>query len=53
LASSPEIRERLRTQFPIGRFGRPEEVARVVRFLIAEAPDYLTGECISLRGGRL
>ena len=53
LASSQEIRERLRTQFPIGRFGRPEEVARVVRFLIAEAPDYLTGECISLRGGRL
>jgi hypothetical protein len=25
----------------------------VVRFLVAEAPDYLTGEFISLRGGRL
>jgi 3-oxoacyl-[acyl-carrier protein] reductase len=53
LAGSPEVRDRLRAQFPIGRFGRPGEVARVVRFLIADAPDYLTGECISLRGGRL
>lgn len=53
LAGNPEARERLRVQFPIGRFGRPEEVAQVVRFLIAEAPSYLTGEFISLRGGRL
>jgi 3-oxoacyl-[acyl-carrier protein] reductase len=48
-----EVLARLRAQFPIGRFGRPEEVARVVRFLCIEAPDYLTGECISLRGARL
>ena len=53
LTGSPEARERLRAQFPIGRFGRPEEVAQVVRFLIAEAPSYLTGEFVSLRGGRL
>jgi 3-oxoacyl-[acyl-carrier protein] reductase len=53
LAGSPEARERLRAQFPIGRFGRPEEVAQLVRFLIAEAPSYLTGEFLSLRGGRL
>jgi 3-oxoacyl-[acyl-carrier protein] reductase len=53
LASSAEARERLRAQFPIGRFGRPEEVAQVVRFLLVEAPGYLTGEFLSLRGGRL
>ena len=53
LAASPEARDRLRTQFPIGRFGTPEEVAQVVRFLVAEAPSYLTGEFLSLRGGRL
>jgi NAD(P)-dependent dehydrogenase (short-subunit alcohol dehydrogenase family) len=46
-------RDRLRAQLPIGRFGRPEEVASVVRFLVTEAPEYLTGEFISLRGGRL
>ena len=53
IAPSAEARERLRLQFPIGRFGRPEEVADVVRFLIVDAPGYLTGEQISLRGGRL
>jgi 3-oxoacyl-[acyl-carrier protein] reductase len=53
LAPDAGARERLRSQFPIGRFGRPAEVAEVVRFLVADAPDYLTGECISLRGGRL
>lgn len=53
IARSAEARERLRAQFPIGRFGRPDEVAAVVRFLVAEAPAYLTGEFISLRGARL
>lgn len=53
VAPDPAARDRARAQIPIGRFGRPDEVARVVRFLVAEAPDYLTGECISLRGGRL
>ncbi len=46
-------RQRLAAQFPIGRFGRPEEVAAVVRFLCTEAPAYMTGEFLSLRGGRL
>lgn len=53
IAREPAPRERLRAMFPIGRFGRPEEVARVVRFLCLDAPDYLTGEFISLRGARL
>jgi NAD(P)-dependent dehydrogenase (short-subunit alcohol dehydrogenase family) len=53
VAPDPAARDRARAQIPIGRFGRPDEVAQVVRFLVAEAPDYLTGECISLRGGRL
>jgi 3-oxoacyl-[acyl-carrier protein] reductase len=53
LAKRVEVRERLRTTFPVGRFGRPEEVAQVVRFLCLDAPDYLSGEFISLRGARL
>lgn len=53
IAPSDDARERLRAQFPIGRFGRPEEVAQLVRFLVAEAPLYLTGEFIAMRGGRL
>ena len=53
LAGRVEVRENLRRTFPVGRFGRPEEVAQVVRFLCLEAPDYLTGEFISIRGARL
>jgi 3-oxoacyl-[acyl-carrier protein] reductase len=53
LAPSAQAQERLRATFPIGRFGRPDEIASVVRFLCVEAPDYLTGECVSVRGGRL
>lgn len=53
LARDEAARARLRAQFPIGRFGQPEEVATVVRFLCESAPAYLTGECIPLRGGRL
>jgi 3-oxoacyl-[acyl-carrier protein] reductase len=53
LAPDAGARERLRAQLPVGRFGQPAEVAEVVRFLVVDAPDYLTGECISLRGGRL
>lgn len=53
LARDDAARARLRAQFPVGRFGRPEEVAAVVRFLCESAPAYLTGEYIPLRGGRL
>jgi len=52
LAHDSIARARLTAQFPIGRFGRPEEVAEVVRFLVGDAPDYLTGESIDVRGGR-
>jgi len=53
LARRIGVLDRLRETFPVGRFGRPEEVAQVVRFLCLDAPDYLSGEFISLRGARL
>ena len=53
LARRVGVLDHLRTTFPVGRFGRPEEVAQVVRFLCLDAPDYLSGEFISLRGARL
>ncbi len=45
-------RERALREIPLGRFGYPDEVATVVRFLCDEAPAYLTGAAIDLAGGR-
>jgi 3-oxoacyl-[acyl-carrier protein] reductase len=53
LAHGSEAQARLRATIPIGRFGLPDEVAAVVRFLCVEAPDYLTGDAIRLSGGRV
>ncbi|MBF0567294.1 MAG: 3-oxoacyl-ACP reductase FabG [Nitrospirae bacterium] len=44
-------REDLRRNIPLRRFGRPEEVASVVRFLASEEAGYITGEVISVTGG--
>lgn len=48
----PEIREEMERQIPLGRFGRAEEVANVVAFLLTEAGDYITGSQINIDGGR-
>ncbi len=41
----------LKKMIPIGRFGRPEEVADLVGFLASDNAAYITGEVISINGG--
>jgi acetoacetyl-CoA reductase/3-oxoacyl-[acyl-carrier protein] reductase len=43
--------DRVRSQIPIGRLGRPEEVARVVAFLAADGSGYITGQVWAVNGG--
>jgi NAD(P)-dependent dehydrogenase (short-subunit alcohol dehydrogenase family) len=45
-----EAKQKLRKQVPLGRFGKPEEVAKAVRYLIEDG-DYITGQSIDINGG--
>jgi acetoacetyl-CoA reductase/3-oxoacyl-[acyl-carrier protein] reductase len=50
--SIPEkVMERAKAQIPLGRFGEPEEIARVVHFLAADASSYITGQVWGVNGG--
>jgi 3-oxoacyl-(acyl-carrier-protein) reductase len=51
IAAMPEdVRARILEKIPMGRFGRPEEIAQVVAFLVAKG-DYITGQVIAIDGG--
>jgi acetoacetyl-CoA reductase len=45
------IREQIRAEIPVGRFGYPEDVARVVTFLADEHAGFITGANIPVNGG--
>ncbi len=50
--SLPEsVKEQIRDQVPMGRFGEVEEVAEVVAFLVGEGAGYVTGQTIAVDGG--
>ncbi len=46
-----EIKEKYLEQIPLGRFGKPEDVASVVLFLASDMADYITGETVHVNGG--
>jgi len=47
----PVSAEMLRKLIPMARIGKPEEVAKLVRFLCSEDASYITGQVISVNGG--
>jgi 3-oxoacyl-[acyl-carrier protein] reductase len=46
-----DIKENYLKQIPLGRFGKPEDVANVVLFLSSDMAGYITGETIHINGG--
>ena len=50
-AMDERAREALLSSIPLGRFGRPEDVAAAVRFLALPDADYITGQVIPVDGG--
>jgi NAD(P)-dependent dehydrogenase (short-subunit alcohol dehydrogenase family) len=52
VAAVPDkVIDKLKGQIPVGRLGRPEEIARVVHFLAADASAYITGQIWGVNGG--
>jgi len=52
MATIPDkVLDRIRAQIPVGRLGTPEEIARVVTFLAADASSYITGQVWAVNGG--
>jgi 3-oxoacyl-[acyl-carrier protein] reductase len=49
---TPEQRALLISKIPMGRLGKPEEVAAVVKFLVSDESSFVTGQCYDISGGR-
>ena len=49
---SDETRQKIISQIPVGRLGKPEEVARAVIFLASEESGFITGSNLVINGGQ-
>ena len=47
----PDLRDRMAEAYPLGRLGRPEDVANAVRFLASEEAAWITGHALVVDGG--
>ncbi len=50
---SPEQKEAFAREIPVGRIGRPEEVAAACLYLASEAAAFVTGQVLNISGGGL
>lgn len=46
-----EVLKKSESETPLGRLGRPEEIARVIVFLASEDAGFMTGDTLSVTGG--
>jgi NAD(P)-dependent dehydrogenase (short-subunit alcohol dehydrogenase family) len=47
----PEVMRRAQAMYPLGRPGQPEEIAKVIRFLVSDEASFVTGHALVADGG--
>lgn len=52
MAVPEDVRNKIIAQIPVGRLGKPEEIAAVVAFLVSEDASFITGANIAANGGQ-
>jgi NAD(P)-dependent dehydrogenase (short-subunit alcohol dehydrogenase family) len=53
LFSAPAVHKSVLNSHPIGRFGRPQEIAEAVVWMCSDRASFMTGQCLVLDGGFL
>lgn len=51
-AVPPQVLEKIIARIPVGRLGKPEDIARTVLFLVADDAGFITGSTVSVNGGQ-
>ncbi len=46
-----EVKEKILASVPLGRMGKPEDIASAVKFLASEDASYITGQVLAVNGG--
>jgi 3-oxoacyl-[acyl-carrier protein] reductase len=47
----PKANEKYKKKIPLRRFGKPEEIANAVTFLVSDSSSFITGETLVVDGG--
>jgi acetoacetyl-CoA reductase len=51
MAVPEEVREKIVAQIPVGRLGRPDEIAHAVAFFTGDQAAWITGANLAINGG--
>lgn len=51
LLGSPEKREAAAKRHPLGKIGQPEDISKLIAFLLSEESSWMTGQVIGVNGG--